>query len=112
MGLLDVSDDDVKNHKLYGQAHEAKANIEKALEQFKANGATESRVYDVAKALKQQMKTIEKAMREFPDFAEFNTLRDYGVEVAKALVGKFPENSTLSNFNTVDVATNPEFRFG
>ena len=95
MGLLDSSDDQIKETPAYKRAVEAVDLLGTEVADFKKEGGAESRLQYLSDAILRLFRACDKGAAEHPNLKEWQSMRDEGMDVAKAACEKFPGHAKL-----------------
>ncbi len=99
MGLLDSSDDQVKNQLCYKSAKKYLASLDGELVKYDEAGRDEEAAKSIAMTLKLALIEIHKGKTQFPDFGEWAEMEKVPRELAVELKNKIPDHSTVKDFD-------------
>ncbi len=97
MGLLDSSDEEVKNNPTYKNVLTAIEGMESAMETYKEGGGGDRQCSALAMKVERVLKYIVAGKEQFPSFGEWDTLAKDAKELAKALQEKHPDDGYVKN---------------
>ncbi len=100
MGLLDSSDEEVKNHAKYKNVNTAIKGMEDAMGRYKEGGGGDQQATSLAMAVERVFKKVQEGKDQFPSYAGWDDMTKDATEIGKALQGKHPEDRYVKNFGT------------
>ena len=92
MGLLDSSDEEVKNHLTYKNTLVAIKGLESATENYKKGGGGDNDATSLARAVAKVFKKVQEGRDQFPSFGEWDGMTTDAKELAGALKAKHPDD--------------------